>query len=85
MFLTAAPSSAAGAMLHRNLRTGGYDLPGVESGDIPLIGYRPLSPDRGAPIGQSGGRGEDVDPSQVGVFYFLGAEPLRVLTVLFEL
>ncbi|XP_037532008.1 ral guanine nucleotide dissociation stimulator-like 2 [Nematolebias whitei] len=53
-------------MLHRNLRTGGYDLPGVESSDIPLIGYRPLSPDRGAPISQSGGRGagDDVDTSQ---------------------
>lgn len=57
-------------MLHRNLRTGGYDLPGVESSDIPLIGYRPLSPDRGAPISLSGGRGagDDVEPSQVGVF-----------------
>lgn len=36
-------------MLHRNLRTGGYDLPGVESSDVPLIGYRPLSPDGGTP------------------------------------
>ncbi|KAM4568630.1 ral guanine nucleotide dissociation stimulator-like 2 isoform 1-T1 [Fundulus diaphanus] len=41
-------------MLHRNLRTGGYDLPGVESSDVPLIGYRPLSPDGGTPSSQAG-------------------------------
>ncbi|XP_072316250.1 ral guanine nucleotide dissociation stimulator-like 2 [Eucyclogobius newberryi] len=32
-------------MLPKNLRTGGCDLPGVESYSVPLIGYRPLSPD----------------------------------------
>ncbi|XP_034030165.1 ral guanine nucleotide dissociation stimulator-like 2 [Thalassophryne amazonica] len=36
---------AACTMIHRNMRAGGYDLPGVESSDIPLIGYRPLTPD----------------------------------------
>ncbi|CAB1333390.1 unnamed protein product [Coregonus sp. 'balchen'] len=32
-------------MIPRNMRTGGMDLPGVESRDVPLIGYRPLAPD----------------------------------------
>ncbi|XP_034384458.1 ral guanine nucleotide dissociation stimulator-like 2 isoform X2 [Cyclopterus lumpus] len=38
-------------MLPRNMhmRTGGYDLPGVESSDVPLIGYRPLQPDTPSP------------------------------------
>ncbi|XP_037641303.1 ral guanine nucleotide dissociation stimulator-like 2 isoform X2 [Sebastes umbrosus] len=40
-------------MLPRNMRTGGYDLPGVESSAAPLIGYRPLPPDSGTPINQS--------------------------------
>ncbi|KAM9353697.1 ral guanine nucleotide dissociation stimulator-like 2 [Symphorus nematophorus] len=40
-------------MLPRNLRTGGYDLPGVESDAVPLIGYRPLLPDSGTPSSQS--------------------------------
>nr|XP_015805243.2 ral guanine nucleotide dissociation stimulator-like 2 isoform X1 [Nothobranchius furzeri] len=53
-------------MLHRHLRTGGFDLPGVDSTDVPLIGYRPLSPDRGAPSSQSDRSEEDdySDPSQ---------------------
>ncbi|XP_044063710.1 ral guanine nucleotide dissociation stimulator-like 2 isoform X1 [Siniperca chuatsi] len=53
-------------MLPRNLRTGGYDLPGVESSDVPLIGYRPLPPDSGTPSNQSGrGSGSDeLEPSQ---------------------
>ncbi|XP_017288814.1 ral guanine nucleotide dissociation stimulator-like 2 isoform X2 [Kryptolebias marmoratus] len=53
-------------MLHRNLRTGGCDLPGVESSDVPLIGYRPLSPDRGAPSSQPGrrGAGDKLETSQ---------------------
>ncbi|KAM4736106.1 ral guanine nucleotide dissociation stimulator-like 2 isoform 1-T1 [Anableps anableps] len=50
-------------MLHRNLRTGGCNLPGVESSDVPLIGYRPLSPDGGTPSSQSG-RSENVENSQ---------------------
>ncbi|XP_007572947.1 ral guanine nucleotide dissociation stimulator-like 2 isoform X1 [Poecilia formosa] len=50
-------------MLHRNLRTGGYNLPGVESGEVPLIGYRPLSPDGGTPSSQSG-RSENLENSQ---------------------
>ncbi|XP_013854912.1 ral guanine nucleotide dissociation stimulator-like 2 [Austrofundulus limnaeus] len=56
----------SGTMLHRNLRTGGYDLPGVESSNVPLVGYRPLSPDKGAPIGQSGRRGvsDNLETSQ---------------------
>ncbi|XP_038566591.1 ral guanine nucleotide dissociation stimulator-like 2 isoform X1 [Micropterus salmoides] len=49
-------------MLPRNMRTGGCDLPGVESSDVPLIGYRPLPPDSGTPSSQSGkGRGSGSD------------------------
>ncbi|XP_070823561.1 ral guanine nucleotide dissociation stimulator-like 2 isoform X1 [Chaetodon trifascialis] len=53
-------------MLPRNMRTGAYDLPGVESSEVPLIGYRPLPPDSGTPSNQSGrGRGSDeVETSQ---------------------
>ncbi|KAK5922069.1 hypothetical protein CgunFtcFv8_019369 [Champsocephalus gunnari] len=47
-------------MLPRNLRTGGYDLPGVESSDVPLIGYRPLLSDSGTPSNQSR-RGSGID------------------------
>ncbi|CAL8358829.1 unnamed protein product [Arctogadus glacialis] len=53
-------------MLPRSMRTGAFDLPGVESTDVPLIGYRPLSPDNGTPGNQSG-RGNannDLDSSQ---------------------
>lgn len=65
-------SAAAGTMLPRNIRTGGYNLPGVESDDVPLIGYRPLSPDRGTISGHSGRRAADteVQSSQVNGFYF---------------
>ncbi|XP_034553736.1 ral guanine nucleotide dissociation stimulator-like 2 [Notolabrus celidotus] len=51
-------------MLPRNMRTGGYNLPGVESSEVPLIGYRPLSPDSG--INQSGRRSsrDELDTSQ---------------------
>ncbi|XP_053288686.1 ral guanine nucleotide dissociation stimulator-like 2 isoform X1 [Pleuronectes platessa] len=53
-------------MLPRNLRTGGYDLPGVDSSDVPLIGYRPLPPDHGTPSHQSGrgGGSDELDTSQ---------------------
>ncbi|CAK6958979.1 ral guanine nucleotide dissociation stimulator-like 2 isoform X1 [Scomber scombrus] len=53
-------------MLPRNMRTGGYDLPGVESSNVPLIGYRPLSPDGGTPSHQSGRRSSsgDLETSQ---------------------
>ncbi|KAM4580049.1 ral guanine nucleotide dissociation stimulator-like 2 isoform 2-T2 [Odontesthes bonariensis] len=53
-------------MLPRNMRTGGYDLPGVESNQVPLIGYRPLSPDTGTPGNQSGRRGvgDELETSQ---------------------
>lgn len=63
-------SAAAGTMLPRNMRTGGYDLPGVESSDVPLIGYRPLSPDGGTPSNQSGsgGHSDELETSQVSVF-----------------
>lgn len=63
-------SAAAGTMLPRNMRTGGYDLPGVESSDVPLIGYRPLPPDSGTPSNQSGrgGGSDELDTSQVSVF-----------------
>ncbi|MEQ2297932.1 hypothetical protein AMECASPLE_039798 [Ameca splendens] len=47
-------SVATDTMLHCNLRTGGYDPPGVELSNVPLIGYRPLSPDGGTPSSQSG-------------------------------
>ncbi|CAJ1062992.1 ral guanine nucleotide dissociation stimulator-like 2 isoform X1 [Xyrichtys novacula] len=55
-------------MLPRNMRTGGYDLPGVESSEVPLIGYRPLSPDSG--VNQSGRRGsrDEVETSQAEPF-----------------
>lgn len=62
-------SVAAGIMLPRNMRTGGYDLPGVESSDVPLIGYRPLTTDSSFLSNQSG-RGNDLETSQVSVFPF---------------
>lgn len=49
-------------MLPRNLFTGGSDLPGVESYAVPLIGYRPLSPD--TPSGQSGQSMAEVERAQ---------------------
>ncbi|KAI9999794.1 hypothetical protein NQD34_011637 [Periophthalmus magnuspinnatus] len=49
-------------MLPRSLRTGGCDLPGVESYSVPLIGYRPLSPD--SPSSQSGRSAVEVDSAQ---------------------
>ncbi|XP_068558256.1 ral guanine nucleotide dissociation stimulator-like 2 isoform X4 [Cebidichthys violaceus] len=53
-------------MLPRNMhtRTGGYELPGVESSAVPLIGYRPLQPD--APSGQPrrGSCGDQLETSQ---------------------
>lgn len=63
-------SVAAGTMLPRNMRTGGYDLPGVESSDVPLIGYRSLAPDS-VPASNQSGRGnssDDLETSQVSVF-----------------
>lgn len=56
---------AADTMLPRNMRTGGYDLPGVESSEVPLIGYRALSPD--SDTNQSGRRNsrDELDTSQV--------------------
>uniref|UniRef100_A0AAX7UJW5 Ral guanine nucleotide dissociation stimulator-like 2 n=1 Tax=Astatotilapia calliptera TaxID=8154 RepID=A0AAX7UJW5_ASTCA len=48
-------------MLPRNIRTGGYNLPGVESDNVPLIGFRPLSPDRGTISGHSGRRAADAE------------------------
>ncbi|XP_014056214.1 ral guanine nucleotide dissociation stimulator-like 2 isoform X1 [Salmo salar] len=41
-------------MIPRSMRTGGMDLPGVESRDVPLIGYRPLAPDDVRLSSQSG-------------------------------
>ncbi|XP_055759157.1 ral guanine nucleotide dissociation stimulator-like 2 isoform X1 [Salvelinus fontinalis] len=41
-------------MIPRSMRTGGMDLPGVESRDVPLIGYRPLAPDDVPLSSQSG-------------------------------
>ncbi|XP_059194991.1 ral guanine nucleotide dissociation stimulator-like 2 isoform X2 [Centropristis striata] len=53
-------------MLPRSMRTGGYDLPGVESSAVPLIGYRPLSPDRVAQSSQSrrGSGSDELETSQ---------------------
>ncbi|XP_031135249.1 ral guanine nucleotide dissociation stimulator-like 2 isoform X1 [Sander lucioperca] len=53
-------------MLPRNMRTGGYDLPGVESSKVPLIGYRPLPPDSGTPSNQSrrGSGSDELETSQ---------------------
>ncbi|XP_028435509.1 ral guanine nucleotide dissociation stimulator-like 2 [Perca flavescens] len=53
-------------MLPRSMRTGGYDLPGVESSDVPLIGYRPLPPDSGTPGNQSrrGSGSDELETSQ---------------------
>ncbi|XP_051263683.1 ral guanine nucleotide dissociation stimulator-like 2 isoform X1 [Dicentrarchus labrax] len=53
-------------MLPRNMRTGGCDLPGVESSDVPLIGYRPLLPDSIIPSNQSrrGSGSDELDSSQ---------------------
>lgn len=62
-FLLLSPS--AGIMLPRNLRTGGYDLPGVESNTVPLIGYRPLPSD--SPSNQSGRNEHESESSQVSV------------------
>uniref|UniRef100_UPI003AAF1736 ral guanine nucleotide dissociation stimulator-like 2 n=1 Tax=Centroberyx gerrardi TaxID=166262 RepID=UPI003AAF1736 len=54
-------------MLPRSMRTGGFDLPGVESSDVPLIGYRPLPPDNGTPSSQSrrGSSSNEPDSLQV--------------------
>ena len=70
LLLMSSLSVAAGTMLPRNLRTGGYDLPGVESSDVPLIGYRPLLSDSGTPSNQSrrGSGSDELETSQVSVF-----------------
>lgn len=64
------PSAAAGTMLPRSMRTGGCDLPGVESSAVPLIGYRPLTPDGSTPSNQSrrGSGSDELETSQVSVF-----------------
>ncbi|KAF1388362.1 hypothetical protein PFLUV_G00089400 [Perca fluviatilis] len=64
-----------GTMLPRNMRTGGYDLPGVESSNVPLIGYRPLPPDSGTPGNQSrrGSGSDELETSQ--------AEPSPMKTI----
>ncbi|KAM3873081.1 ral guanine nucleotide dissociation stimulator-like 2 [Diretmus argenteus] len=53
-------------MLPRSMRTGGFDLPGVESSGVPLIGYRPLPPDNGTPSSQSrrGSGSSELESSQ---------------------
>lgn len=61
-------SLAAGTMLPRNMRTGGYDLPGVESTDVPLIGYRPLQPDSPGNQSRRGSGVDEWETSQVSVF-----------------
>lgn len=67
------PSAAAGTMLPRSMRTGGCDLPGVESSAVPLIGYRPLTPDGNTPSNQSqrGSSSDELETSQVSVFFCL--------------
>ena len=61
-------SLAVGAMIPRSMRTGGMDLPGVESRDVPLIGYRPLASDDVRLSSQSGQVTEStgLDSSEVG-------------------
>lgn len=58
-------------MLPRSMRTGGCDLPGVESSAVPLIGYRPLTPDGSTPGNQSrrGSGSDELETSQVSVFF----------------
>lgn len=59
---------AVGAMIPRSMRTGGMALPGVESRDVPLIGYRPLAPDD-VPLSSQSGQVTDctgLDSSEVG-------------------
>ncbi|KAM3614537.1 uncharacterized protein V6R79_015823 [Siganus canaliculatus] len=75
-------------MLPRHLRTGGYDLPGVESSNVPLIGYRPLPPDSGTPSSQSGrSSGSDeletsqAEPSPMKTTWYC---PLELSTVVEE-
>ncbi|XP_054477314.1 ral guanine nucleotide dissociation stimulator-like 2 [Anoplopoma fimbria] len=51
-------------MLPRNMRTGGYDLPGVESSEVPLIGYRPLQPDTPSNQSRRGSAGDELETSQ---------------------
>uniref|UniRef100_UPI0037E82C64 ral guanine nucleotide dissociation stimulator-like 2 isoform X2 n=1 Tax=Semicossyphus pulcher TaxID=241346 RepID=UPI0037E82C64 len=51
-------------MLPRNMRTGGYDLPGVESSEVPLIGYRPLPPDSGTSQSRRGNGRDELETSQ---------------------
>ncbi|KAK9514267.1 hypothetical protein VZT92_027746 [Zoarces viviparus] len=53
-------------MLPRSMhtRTGGYDLPGVESSDVPLIGYRPLQPDTPSSQSRRGSAGDELETSQ---------------------
>lgn len=61
-------SLAVGTMIPRSMRTGGMDLPGVESRDVPLIGYRPLAPDD-VPLSSQSGQVTDstgLDSSEVG-------------------
>ncbi|KAI3361337.1 hypothetical protein L3Q82_013520 [Scortum barcoo] len=58
--ISSLKETPAGTMLPRNMRTGGCDLPGVESSDVPLIGYRPLAPDSSTPSNHSGRGGGGV-------------------------
>ncbi|XP_068426875.1 ral guanine nucleotide dissociation stimulator-like 2 isoform X2 [Clinocottus analis] len=53
-------------MLPRNMhmRAGGYDLPGVESSAVPLIGYRPLQPDTPSDQSRRGSGGGELETSQ---------------------
>ncbi|XP_061738340.1 ral guanine nucleotide dissociation stimulator-like 2 isoform X1 [Nerophis ophidion] len=48
-------------MLPHHMRTGGYDLPGTESSEVPLIAYRPLGPDDGVDVP---GTPSDMDDTQ---------------------
>lgn len=68
-------------MLPRSMRTGGYDLPGVESSTVPLIGYRPLQPDGSTPSSRPGSSSDESETSQVsGVFFSL--QPRRKPSVI---
>lgn len=62
-------------MLPRSMRTGGYDLPGVESSAVPLIGYRSLQPE--GKTRHPGSLSDESETSQVSVvsFFSLPSSP----------
>ncbi|CAN9514207.1 unnamed protein product [Ophioblennius macclurei] len=68
-------------MLSRNLRTSGSHLPGAESNEVPLVGYRPLPPDRGPPGTNDHLDNSQVEPSSMKTTWYC---PLDLSTVVEE-